>query len=145
MAPPALRRLPRWPERLDAYIERRRALPFEWGTNDCFAFCMGAVEAITGRNPYPSTWTDALSAMREIERHGTLEAVLASVLGRAGQNWREARRGDIVLAEQDEGPERAAAWRRPSMLCVGDRLVGPGVDRLEFRRLADAVLVWRVG
>lgn len=141
-----LRRLPRWPDRLATYVESRRGMPFAWGSHDCFTHITGAVEAITGaRDLYPVTWTDALSAMRTIEKHGSYEAMVSSVLGRPSQNWREARRGDVVMAEQEDDGRWAAVWRRPTMLCVGATLCGPGVDGLVFRPLNDAVLVWRVG
>lgn len=139
-------RLRDWPERLDAWVDSRRDMPFAWAANDCFTFALGAVEAITGaRGLYPATWSDAMSAIREIERRGSYEAMITSVLGRPSQNWREARRGDVVLAEAEEGSRRAPIWRRPSMLCVGAHIVGPGVDGLVFRPLPEAVLVWRVG
>lgn len=140
-----LRRLPLWPDRLVAYVESRRTMPFAWGPHDCFTFVTGAIEAITGTALYPATWTDALSAVREIEKHGSYEAMISSVLGPPSQNWREARRGDVVLAEAEEGTRRAAIWRRPSMLCLGATLCGPGVDGLAFKPLTDAVTVWRVG
>lgn len=134
----ALRRLPRWPDLLAAYIESRRAMPFAWGGNDCFTFALGAVEAITGaRDLYPATWDDAMSAMREIEKHGSYEAMISGVLGRPSQNWKEARRGDVVLAEQDGRPISA--------LCVGSVICGPSLAGLEFKALTDVRLVWRVG
>lgn len=137
MEAPVLRRLPRWEDRLAAHIETRRTTPFAWGDNDCFTFAMDAVAAITGVALYPPTWTDALSAMREIEKHGSYADMISSVLGIASQNWKAARRGDVVMAEQD--------GRTVSMLCVGSVLCGPGVDRMEFKPLPDARLVWRVG
>lgn len=120
-------------------------MPFAWGGNDCFTFALGAVEAITGaRDLYPATWDDAMSAMREIEKHGSYEAMISGVLGRPSQNWKEARRGDVVLAETGDN-HRAAIWRRPSMLCVGSTICGPGHNELTFMPLSDAALVWRVG
>lgn len=37
-----------WPERLAAFIEQRRKMPFAWGSNDCALFAADAVCAITG-------------------------------------------------------------------------------------------------
>lgn len=133
-----LRRLPRWPERLATFVESRRAMPFAWGSNDCVTFCADAVQAITGARVLSEIgWTDEASALAAFEAAGGRVAAITGALGRPVQNWREARRGDIVLAEQ-EGIV-------VTMLCLGPTLCGPGVDGLGFKPASGARLVWRVG
>ena len=43
-----MKRLEDWPERLAAFVEARRAMPFRWGQNDCALFAADAVAAVTG-------------------------------------------------------------------------------------------------
>lgn len=132
-----LRRLQRWPDRLTAFVDSRRAIPFAWGSNDCVTFCIDAVQAITGTRVLEPTWTDEASAMAAFEAAGGRVAAITGVLGRPSQNWAEARRGDIVLAEQDD--------IIVTMLCVGADLCGPSVSGLEFKPARASRLVWRVG
>lgn len=137
-----MKRFEDWPSRLDAYIESRRAMPFAWGAtgNDCVGFCLGAVQAITGVEIQMPERSTALEAMREIEKAGGLgELLSATVLGPARQNWREARRGDVVLVEGRDG------HRLLTMVCAGTALVGPGEEGMQSMPLRAAVLVWKVG
>lgn len=135
--PVAPKRIDGWEDAFAAFIENRRNLPFAWGSNDCLVFCRDAVEAITGVRLMEPTWSTAKEGMRALVEAGGPEAAVSSVLGRGVQNYAEARRGDLVLAEQGN--------RRVTMVCLGAQLAGPGVERLEFKPLREAVLVWRVG
>lgn len=136
--PAGLRRLPRWEDRLAAFVESRRALPFAWGSNDCCAFCADAIEAITGTRVLAVDWQpDEASAMAAIEAAGGLVTAITALLGRPGQNWKEARRGDIALAELHDG-------KRVPMLVMGAYLCGPGLDGLQFLPLGAARLIWRI-
>ena len=40
--------LPKWSNRLDAYLVSMKDVPFEWGNNDCLSFTNGAHQAMTG-------------------------------------------------------------------------------------------------
>lgn len=135
-----------WPVRLNAYIESRRQMPFAWRDNDCCSFAIGAVEALTGERVWTVDWEPTEeSAMAAIEAAGGLVAAISKALGPAGQNWRMAARGDIVLGEID--------GRRVPMLVVGDQLCGPGFvigvdgavisEGLVFKPLREARLVWK--
>lgn len=117
-------------------------MPFAWGPNDCVSFGIAAVQTITGALVREVTWTTALDAAREIDREGGLERAISSVLGTPHDNWRRARRGDVVLTGSNE---LAADEGGPVMLCVGDRIVGPGVDRMQALPMSMARKVWRVG
>ena len=133
----ALRRLPRWPDRLTDFIESRRAMPFAWGSNDCITFCIDAVHAITGIRVLSEIgWTDEASAMAAFEAVGGRVAAISSVLGRPNQNWREIKRGDVALAEQD--------GQVVTMLCAGAYLCGPGLDGIGFHPISATRMFWKV-
>lgn len=138
-----LRRLPRWEDRLIQFVESRREMPFAWGGNDCCSFAIDGVEAITGARVWDVTWADEASARAVIEAAGGLIAAVSKALGRPGQNWREARRGDVVLAEQPE--PYGDMGRDGLMLCMGLYLWGPSLRGVSFRPPPTARLVWRVG
>ncbi|MFO1081866.1 MAG: hypothetical protein U1E23_14705 [Reyranellaceae bacterium] len=132
-----LRRLERWPDRLTEFVESRRRTPFAYGSNDCCSFAIDAVDAVTGTRVREIDWQDERGALRMLAEAGGAEAAVTSMLGRPSQNWQDARRGDICLVDQD--------GRDVPLLCIGLALAGPGVERMEFRRLDEARLVWRVG
>jgi len=117
-------------------------MPFAWGKNCCIAFNIDAVQAITGVRVRAATWASALEAAREIDREGGLERAISSVLGAPHDNWRKARRGDVVLTGSNE---LAADEGGPVMLCVGGMIVGPGVERMQALPVSMARKVWRVG
>lgn len=137
-----LRRVEGWEGRLAAFLEARRDMPFAWGPNDCISFGIAAVRVITGTLVREVTWATALGAAREIEREGGLERAISSVLGQPHDNWRRARRGDVVLTGSNE---LAADEGGPVMLCVGELIVGPGVERMQALSVTMARKVWRVG
>ena len=135
-----LRRFEDWPARLDAFVESRRNVAFAWGVTDCCTHCFDAIEAMTGRKVWPAvTWSTAIEAMRVLQEEGGLTGLWTKAMGAPpAQNHLEARRGDVVLAEDPQG-------REVTMLCLGSSLCGPGEERLEFLPLANGRLVWRVG
>lgn len=47
-------RLSDWRSHLDAYLDEKVRVPFEYGTNDCALFAAGAVLAMTGFDPAES-------------------------------------------------------------------------------------------
>lgn len=133
----ALQRVPHWPDVLDSFVEANRARRFEYGTWDCCIFSIEAVKALTGATLWRVTWTNEAEALQAIADAGGLVQALSSALGRPSQNWAEARRGDLVLVDQQ--PVAVP------MLCLGATLCGPSPERMEFKPLHDARLVWRVG
>lgn len=92
-----------WPQRLDAYIESRRATPFEYGSHDCCLFADGAVVAITGESRMASfDYTSRLGAERLIRGAGTLDALVNRALGEP-VHPSQAGRGDVVMADLEHG------------------------------------------
>ena len=105
-----------WPRRLREFVRARRAMPFEWGANDCVTLAADWIEDCTGR-VIPRGWTDAVSAMREIKDRGGLQQAVTAELGDP-IDWRFAQRGDVVLVVIDA--------RETMSVCVGDHLLVPG-------------------
>jgi len=132
-----MKRIEGWEKRLAAYLLANKDVPFEWGRQDCATFMFGAVREITGQEMREVTWSSALEAMRIIEEDGGLGAAACAPLGRSSQNWREIRRGDVALIDQDGRPAIC--------VCTGQSLCGPGEKGLEHVHLDRAINVWKVG
>ena len=67
-----MERLFNWEQRLSDYLQERREMPFEYGSNDCAHFAAVAVEAITGENPMTDirpykSLTTSLKAIKEAD------------------------------------------------------------------------------
>ena len=137
----ALPRVQGWEKRLAEFVERRRTMPFAWRTNDCVSFGIAAVEAITGVATRPITWSTAREALAAVDEAGGLAAALSSILGPPHDNWRRARRGDIVLTAAND----LEGGRGPVMVCLGEQIAGPGIEAMQMLPVSLAVKVWRVG
>lgn len=46
-------RLPGWPDRLKAVVEKHMALPSQYGLSDCYIICDDGVEACLGERIHP--------------------------------------------------------------------------------------------
>lgn len=111
-------RFPDWPARLEAFLNSRRDRPFGYDGNDCVMFCAAAIEAVTGVNPCQWSYGSRKEAMRLIQEHGGLVAMVDAVLPR-----REGplSRGDIGLIEIDGHEFLAVMW--------GQYAITPGAER----------------
>lgn len=134
-----LQRLPDWPERLAAFVEQRRHVPFAWGANDCATFAADAVLAITGRDPMQrlrGRWLDEPQALGVLAGLGGLAWAAKACLGRPLLATAGAPRGSVVLARM---------LGRPVMgLALADWWAAPGAHGLEFRPCSEVRLVWVV-
>ena len=137
----SLVRVEGWEKRLAAFIEARRTMPFAWGVNDCVSFGIDAVAAITGVTTRRVTWTTAREALAAVDAAGGLAAALTAILGTPHDNWRRARRGDVVLTATND----LEGGRGPVMICLGEQIAGPGVEAMQMLPVSLAVKVWRVG
>lgn len=126
-----------WPQRLDAFIESRRETPFAYGSHDCCQFAAGAVDAQTGRNP-ASDWhyTNEIGARRLMAKWGGVAGLVTAALGDPVEPAC-AGRGDIVLADLDDGPTVGVCLGR---LCAFPA-VGQGVLMLPREVIASAWVV----
>jgi hypothetical protein len=105
---PPIRRRADWPGRLAAAIEAGRKTGFVWGENDCCLFAANVVLAMTGYDPARGMrgYTTAAGAAAKLKQHGGVAAIAADGAMRHG--WpeippAEARRGDVVLVEDNNG------------------------------------------
>lgn len=135
------RRVPDWPERLAALIEKRRNVPFAWGENDCLTFALDAIEAVTGRrvgDEWRGRYFDENGAIAcgldcfemildaELAKHAFLEVSVAS-----------AQRGDLALIVGDT--EKACLG-----VIVGEAACGPGPRGLVTAPLHRVRRAWAV-
>lgn len=138
-----------WPQRLDAWVESRRAVPFAWGENDCVMASASAIEAITGADPLNGLrWSGALGAARQLEVEGGLEAAVTARLG-APTHAAFAQRGDLVMilhpSEYVGAPEADPHRREILAVCLADVAAAPGPNGLEFISMLCALCAWPVG
>lgn len=138
--PQPLRRLPDWPERLHAYLQRHAATPFAWGEHDCARFAAGAVQAITGCDVLPATWRDKAQAAAALRKLGGLLPAMDAALPRlprVGMAWR----GDVLLVQQ---PMPQGGNRRWLAVADGGRWWGPGPKGMVLGPMSQAVQAWEV-
>lgn len=132
-----------WPERLAAFLEERRRVPFAWGANDCVSFAADAAVAITGRDPLGGLrgrWRSESDAARLLQSMGGLEAACHAVLGdpREGAAAKYAPRGAIVCV--------VISGERPTVGIVAGNgcWCAPGEQGLVFRPMSEVSLAWEV-
>ena len=133
-------RLPDWPERLAAFVEARRALPFAWGTNDCCMFIGDAMLALTGVDraaPWRGAYSSEAGAQRFIDGAGGLLHLVRqahAMVGAAEIDPEFAQRGDTALI---------TLRNMPSVGVVLDGVVAaPGLRGLEFVPVTLATHAW---
>ena len=115
-------------------------LPFVWGKRDCALFAAAGVEALTGTHPCPwlvGKYHDREGAEAILAEHGGLEALATQLLGPPLSGAAFARRGDVVLFEE-EGERRLG-------LCVGRQVACKHEAGLAMRSMRRASIVWPVG
>jgi hypothetical protein len=127
----AIGRLHDYPERLAAFIESRRGMPFEWGINDCCLFAADGVLAQTGVD-LAADWrgyTSAREAAQLIDRVGGLPAFAHAL---AEKPVARAFRGEVVLVALD--------GRDTFGLVAGNgHWCGPGAEGVVFRPMSEAL------
>jgi len=100
-----MRRNENWPEKLHAFIEARRAMPFKWGKNDCCLFACDAVIEMTGIDlaaEYRGKYNSALGAYRLINHHGGVVGAFKRACAPAGieeVDVKFAQTGDVVAID----------------------------------------------
>jgi len=126
-----------WPQKLDAKVEEWRSRAFAWGTVDCCQFAAEVVAALTGddkRALFPA-YTDEAEARAIIAAHGGLSGLVTAALGEQKHPSR-AMRGDVVLLDRGQGELIG--------ICIGARIVAPGLQGLEFAPMGCALAAWSV-
>ena len=126
-----------WPELLAAYIEQRRDLPHQWGSNDCCTFAADAVRAMTGSDPMADLrGIKTAKAAARLLRKTPLQDLVTQRLGEPLASPLLAQRGDVVMVMQADGPLLA--------LCLGETWTAPGPKRIETGDMQRAVRAWAV-
>lgn len=132
-------RHPDWPERLAAFIEARRHVPFAWGSNDCATFAADALVALTGADPMAALrgrWAGQEQALQVLQQLGGLGRAGCRVLGRPLPQLAAAPRGAVVCARMRGLPTMGVH--------LGVWWCAPGAAGLEFRPAREERLAWGV-
>ena len=124
-------RVPDWPERLVAFIEARRFMPFAWGQNDCALFAADGILDFTGVDIAKSFrgYTTERRAARILARAGGMEVIAGDLFPEKAVGL--AGRGDVIIATL-EGRDTFG------LVSGGGYWCGPGLSGLLFRPLSDA-------
>jgi len=127
-----------WPERLADYVASKRETEFEWGTHDCCRFAAGAVEAMTGVDRMAGyRYKGEREALRLIAKAGSLGALAHRLLGEPLESVALAQRGDVVLADLENGASIG--------VCLGNVCAFAGLaGGVVFRPLLAAQVAWRI-
>lgn len=131
-------RLRDWPERLDAFLRERAAVPFAWGSNDCCTFVADAIDAMTGRDVMADLrgrYSNAFGALGLTQELGGLQAAVTGLLGEPCHPALVTV-GDVLLVRTED--------RELLLLCNGVTAIGPGLRGLETLAAPDVVCAWRV-
>lgn len=121
-------RLPDWPTRLLALIEKRRSTPFQWGLHDCALFAADCILAQTGHDPaaaFRDRYTTERGALRVLRREG-FRTLVAAVTDRLGAPVPPAfaQRGGVVRYRTQAGGTALA-------VCLGAFALAPGAQGLD--------------
>lgn len=134
------RRVADWPERLNALLAERYAMPFAWGGNDCCLFAADDVRALTGFDlaaGLRGQYSTPEEAARLLEEEGGIVALATAMLGQPRELPLLAQRGDVVCVEM--------AGRLSLGVVAGNgQWCAPGPDGLVFRPMAEVLHVWEV-
>lgn len=136
--PPRLgSRIAGWSERLNAYIEERTLMPFEWAVNDCITFGAEWIRRCCGVDLLENIhYTNMQEAAALLASKGGIANAITEVLGDPLDKPRKAQRGDVGLVRV-EG--------RLSMVVVnGPIVLGPGEKGLAGLPLTSLEMAWRI-
>ena len=122
-------RYPNWHPLLNQYLYKNKNIVFEWGVNDCYTFCAGAVHVMTGVNvqkQIKGTYKTQIGALRHVKNCGysNFTEIIDRYFKRH-QNVQKAHVGDLVLVnnEKEFGPALTINLGRVSVGLGKDQLV----------------------
>ena len=113
-----------WEHLLDEAINRGHTTRFEWGKHDCALFVADAVLLLTGDDyaePFRNKYTNqrgAYKILKKLTGADDWRDGLAQWMGMTGLEAIEpeyAQRGDVVLANTDDGPALAVVGNPGTM------------------------------
>jgi len=113
-----------WEHRLDQAINRGHTTKFEWGKHDCAIFVADTVLLLTGNDyaePFRNKYTNQRGAYKILKkltgvddwRHGLAQWM--EMTGLEAVEAGHAQRGDVVLANTDDGPALAVVGNPGTM------------------------------
>lgn len=123
---------------LGTFVQQKESTPFLWGYNDCCSFAADWVALATGRDVMEELrgLTSAKDAFRALALEGGIHQAVSKRLGSAIPPM-SAGAGDVVLVSTGKR-ERTLA------VCLGNRLIAPGLDGAVFMPLTAGVAAWHV-
>jgi hypothetical protein len=130
-------RLHDWQTRFAEFAAARRAVPFAWGSNDCYLFAADAVLAMTGEDiatDLRGTYSTAREALRQQRAVGGIATVTAKLGEPVAATL--AGPGDVVLIDMN--------GRDALGICNGGTVLGPGARGLVAVSMAAAKSAWKV-
>lgn len=100
-------RVPDWESRLAMAVRKHVKAAPQYGICDCFVICADAVEAVTGKDPYPTArgcYNTPNGALKVLRKHGfnSIEEAWAALF--ADVPPAQAQRGDILIYDTPDGP-----------------------------------------
>jgi hypothetical protein len=139
-----MNKLPNWQIKFDAFLEKHKNTPFEWGKWDCCKFSNALIKTMTGKDLIPKTltWHDEASAMKAIKDYGeTLELSIEKVCKDNGVE--EIKKvfmtcGDLVVYKQEGGESELVG------ICNGFGILTPTDDGVGVVNNNLALRVWRI-
>lgn len=92
-------RLEGWENKFSNYLDEKRNMPFKWGDNDCILFAAKGLEIITGEDYYSKylPYNNEEEAKNILKKNGGFAGIIKKSLGKPHDNYKKARRGDLVL------------------------------------------------
>lgn len=123
-------------ERLAAFIESRRHMPFAWGTNDCAIFAADGWLAMTDVDLAASLrgYTTEREALVRIQEAGGMRGFTSALIEKKPGF---SSRGDVTLAEL-EGRETFGLDAGNGHWCA------PGAESLLFRPMSEVIAVFGI-
>lgn len=132
-----VRRKEGWERRFSEYIAESMNKPFKWGENDCVLFSAKGFECITGINFYSShlPYNTEKKAYKIVSENQGLQSMISEYLGNPHMNYREAKRGDIVLMRLPQETIGIVDDSGQSIMSVNEK----GISRLPLK---SAKFIW---
>lgn len=129
-----------FPERLTAFIQLRRSMPYAWGTNDCVVFAADAVHAVAGFDPIEGIrglWNDEATANQILAEQGGLIAATDRLFLRQSSTS-FYQRGDICLLLMEPN-------LTPTLgVCAGPYAAAPGPEGMVLVPMSEVRIIWDV-
>jgi hypothetical protein len=128
-----------WAMRLEGFLQKNAARPFQYGEWDCCLFVCSAIDAMTGTDPgweFRGKYDSAKTA----RRFGKVEKIAETVTARYGMKEVQpgfAQRGDLVMIKR--------SWDRSlGIISVSGLITVVGEQGLILATRQDVVRAWRV-